>query len=165
MERTDPQTVNDERTCLRQFLDYYRATLVLKAEGLTDEQARWSPVKSGTSVMGLIRHMADVEHWWFAKFIGGSDEPFHYQDEKGDDTDWLPGPDDTLAEAIATFTAACERSRAVEAALPTLDEIRTHPRRGDVDARWVMVHMIEETARHAGHMDIIREQIDEVIGD
>lgn len=173
VERIDPgRTPPDERTIVSQYLDYHRATLLMKVEGLTEEQARYSPVRSGTSLLGLVRHLAECERWWFRRCAAGEDVDPIYSDEADPDRDWHPGPDDTLAEAIATYQAECERSRQIVASAPSLDAVTplassgsepTHPRRNQ-NLRWILAHMVEETARHNGHADIIREMIDGMTG-
>jgi len=157
---------------LTSFLDYYRATLVLKAADLTDEQARTATVPpSDLSIMGLIRHMAEVERTWFRRWFREEDAPPLYYGAHDEDGDLHPGPDDTLAEAIATYDAEVAAARAITAEAGSLDELAAHT---STDARhvgfrpnlrWILVHMIEETARHVGHADLLRERIDGVTGD
>jgi len=167
-ERIDPDPTADERNALRQWLDYHRATLVMKASGLDDAQVRVTVTPSGMSLLGLVRHMADVERNWFRRtFIGESAPPIYYGESHptGDpDGDFNHGPDDTVDEALATYLRECERSREIEAAAPTLDQMAVREDR-QVDLRWIMLHMIEETARHNGHADLLREAADGSTGD
>ena len=172
IERIEPPDSADERTMLTAFLDYYRATLLLKAEGLTDAQARAATVEpSDLSIMGLIRHMAEVERSWFRRWFLEEDAPPLYYGDHDRDGDLHPGSDDTLAEAIAAYTAEIDRAREITAAANSLDERSAHtstePERDGFrpDLRWILVHMIEETARHCGHADLIRERIDGATGD
>jgi uncharacterized damage-inducible protein DinB len=164
--RTEPPMVAGERQSLESWLDFHRATLVHKCQGLTAEQlTRRAAAPSSLSLLGLVRHMAEVERWWFRRLFGGQ--------EIGDlfITDEYPDGEFDLAESsgaeadFATFAAECELARKT-AAGRSLDETFPHPRRGTpIDLRWVYTHMIEEYARHNGHADILREQIDGVTGD
>ncbi len=170
-ERLDPPPQPDERTALESFLDYFRATLRWKAEGLTDEQARRATVEpSILSIAGLLRHMAEVERHWFQMYLRGDAE---------DRLFWHLGPDDdllvtdsvTLAECLALYDREIEVSRTIAAthALDDLAALNDLDRGRDEDwqpnLRWIYVHMIEEYARHAGHADLIRERIDGATGD
>lgn len=165
VERPEPDLIPaDEITALAQFLDYHRATLLGKVEGLTDEQARFSPVASRTSLMGLVRHMSEVERSWFERGIAGADVGWIYCDDEDMDRDFHPGPDDTLAEAVATYTAQCDLSRRITARHAADDEFDgSRGRRFNV--RFVLLHMVEEASRHNGHADIIREMIDGATGE
>lgn len=168
-----PAVAVDERTSLDQFLDYFRSVFVRKADGLTDEQARIRVEPSTMDMLGLVRHMAVVEQGWFAQAFLGSDEPTHWEDPDDHDSDWHHTSTDTLADARATLLAEIEKSRAAAASAPTLDQLTAidvgppdNPARyGKRSLRWVMIHMIEEYARHCGHADLIRERIDGVTGD
>jgi uncharacterized damage-inducible protein DinB len=167
--RSDPQPHADERTTLREFLEYYRATLLLKADGLNEQQARQRLGPSEMTLLGLVRHMVEVERAWFRRRLSGEDIGYEYCDDEDRDRDFHPGPDDTLAEAVATFRAECDRSRTIEADIASLEQQTIAGIEGydgePVSLRWVLVHMIEEYARHAGHADLIRESIDGAVGD
>ena len=166
-DRTDPPTVAGERESLETWLDFHRTTLLYKCAGLTAEQLARRPVPPSTlSLLGLVRHMAEVERWWFRRLFAG--EP-----GLGDlfITDEYPDGEFDLAEAsgaeedLATFAAECDLARKA-AAGRSLDETFPDPRRAEpIDLRWVYAHMIEEYARHNGHADILREQTDGVTGD
>ena len=169
--RIEPALISDERTTVTEFLDYYRATLALKIGGLTDDQARQAAVPpSDLSLLGLVRHMADVERSWFRRrFAGAEAPPLYYGDAHptGDeDGDLHPGPDDTVAEAMAAWQEEVEFARRTTAEA-TLDDLSAKPVHdlGLVNLRWILVHMIEEYARHCGHADLIRERIDGATGD
>ncbi len=153
-----------ERATLDAFLDYHRATLALKCEGLSDEQWRTcSAAPSNLSLLGLVRHMAEVERHWFRRVLNGEDaEPLYYSREHPDgDFELLDQADP--AEALATWQAECAHSRTLAAAAD-LDATGTHRER-EHSLRWILVHMIEEYARHNGHADLIRERIDGVVGE
>ncbi|HEV7888700.1 MAG TPA: DinB family protein [Acidimicrobiales bacterium] len=148
----------DERQSLGQWLDYHRGVLVWKLDGLSDDDARRSMVPSGTSLLGLVKHLTDVERWWFQEVFAGRDLP----ELEGDQ--FQPRLDESVAELVAAYREACAESRRVAAGAGSLDEVARHRQRKPT-LRWVMVHMIEETARHNGHADILRELLDGTIGD
>jgi uncharacterized damage-inducible protein DinB len=166
--RAEPEPSAGERITLTEFLDYYRATMVLKLDGLTDDEARARLVGSDTNLLGLVRHLTEVERNWFRRKLRGEDAPPLYYSDEDPDGDFHPGLDWTIAEAVAAYEAECAISRTITADTASLDEL-TAVAIKDYDApvslRWILVHMIEETARHAGHADIIRELIDGVTGD
>ncbi len=155
-----PAGTADERTILEGFLEQYRAILMRKTSGLTDDQARKRLVASGTTVAGLVRHLGWVEEAWFAETLDGGPRPA-WRDE-APEQQFEPG-DEPIDQLLADYLAACERSREV-AARHALDDTGAHPRLGTVSLRWIYAHMIEELARHAGHIDILREQIDQTVG-
>ncbi len=148
------------------WLDYHRQTLLSKCAGLTEEQLKLRAVEpSSLSLLGLVRHMAEVERSWFRRRFAGEQIGFLYFSEENPDADF-DDLDTADAEAdLATFGSEVERARTV-AAPHALDENFVHPRRqAEMSLRWVYVHMIEEYARHNGHADLIRERIDGVTGD
>jgi uncharacterized damage-inducible protein DinB len=171
MDRTDPDLRADERTTLAQYLDYHRATLVTKVEGLTQQQLATRLPSSSLTLGGLVKHMALVEDSWFQDDFLGLSLPAPFTDIDWDaDPDWefRTAADDSPEELLALYAAACERSRAVVAAADSLDALSVaESRRGEghFSLRWIIVHMIEETARHNGHADLIRESIDGVTGE
>ncbi|MFE7529207.1 DinB family protein [Kitasatospora sp. NPDC057542] len=157
-----PPSMNaDEPSTLLAFLDYLRAAVIAKLDGISDEDARRPGVASGTSLLWLVRHLAVVEDNWFTwAYRGVGEEP--------SESDEVPLDGATVAAEVAAYREAIERSDAVAAGAPDLDRPGVRSLRPD-DAegpslRWVLVHMIEETGRHAGHADIIREQLDGAIG-
>ena len=148
------------------FLDYYRETMLLKLDGLTEEQARRKPAPSANSLLGLVKHLVYVEHWWFhVCFLDGS-PLLPWDDALGDDQDFLVADGDTIASVGQAYREMWERSNAIARA-GSLDDVVKHPAREKLGntLRWILVHMIEETARHAGHADITRELIDGATGD
>jgi len=166
VERTDPDKIAAERTALEQWLDYHRATLLAKCAGLTAEQLKQRTVPpSNLSLLGLVRHRADVERGWFRQCAAGEDVPDLYWTEqhKTADFDDLEAAD---AEAdLETYRREIEAARAAVAGLD-LDHVVPFRWGGpDRDIRWIYLHMIEEYARHNGHADLIREGIDGVTGD
>ena len=149
----------DERAVLGGFLDHYRETLLEICEGLSEKELRRPMVPSGTSLLGLVKHLAYVEIGWFQEKVG--DQAVQYPfDESDPDADFRIEEGETSEQVFAFYREACARSREVLEAVD-LDALIPSPKRyRDYNVRWVVVHMIEETARHAGHADIIREQID-----
>ena len=164
-ERTDPPYQADERAMLVAWLDYHRATLAMKCQGLGDAELRERAVPpSSLSLLGLVRHMVEVERNWFRRVLGGEDaQPVYYSDDDPDgDFDNVGTAD--VAEALGRWQAECEHARQAAAAAPSLEV--TGRRRGqEVSLRWILVHMIEEYARHNGHADLLRERIDGTVGD
>lgn len=164
VERVDPPHVAGERQALEAWLDFHRATLLTKLEALTDEELRRPMVPSGVCLLGLVKHLTAVEHGWFVVCFARSDEPYLFSTEDDPDADFRIEPGETTESVVEGYLTACARSRAISAAA-SLDEAASHPRRGSVDLRWIVLHMIEETARHNGHADIIRELLDGTTGD
>jgi uncharacterized damage-inducible protein DinB len=167
VERADPDRVADERTALEQWLDYHRATLLLKCAGLSAEQLKRRAAPPSTlSLLGLVRHLTEVERWWFRMHAGGEQLDFPYDpDQTGADFD-----DTADADAEDNLSAYLEEIDAAREAAAGKDLDLVVPSRGDHpertrDIRWIYVHMIEEYARHNGHADLLREEIDGATGD
>ena len=152
---------------LERWLEYHRATLLVKCAGLTAEQLKERSVPpSSMSLLGLVRHMADVERNWFQRVLAGEDVPGIYWDEDNDDGDFDDVDDADVDADFGTFHTEVARARELAAAVPALDSVGKSQRRGnDVSLRWIFVHMIEEYARHNGHADLLRERIDGATGD
>lgn len=152
-----------EKVMLGAFLDYCRATLLLKIAGLSDEELRRPMVPSGITLLGMVKHLAYVEIWWFSVVFAGEDDPAPWS-EDDPDADWRVEPDESTAAIVALYQDAAARSRAIAEAA-SLEDHAGRPDRSDHTLRWIMLHMIEETARHNGHADIMREMIDGVTGE
>jgi uncharacterized damage-inducible protein DinB len=156
-DRNVPRTMGDERQILVDFLDYLRQSVVLKVVGVPEAEARRPMVASGTSLLGIMKHLVRVEITWFQFSFAGHD---------------VRVPTSELSDAdrvqpvVETYRQEVKRSNEIVAACPDLSELsRRAIRTSDpMPLRWVLVHMIEETGRHAGHADILREQIDGVTG-
>jgi uncharacterized damage-inducible protein DinB len=146
-----------ERPTLERFLDVYRDNVVAKLSGVTEEQARRRLVPSLSTLGGLVKHLRWVEYGWFHQLLGARTGDHG----RAHDRDWefVVAPEDTVASLIDDYRAVCARSRDF-AARHSLDDVVPHVRMGEVSVRWIHVHLIEETARHAGHLDILREQLD-----
>jgi hypothetical protein len=167
VDRADPPNVADERTAVQGWLDYHRATLLWKCSGLNGAQLVTRPVESSTlSLLGLVRHMAEVERAWFRiRFAGQTGLGGLYCDEQYPDGDFDRTDADRAEQDFATFSAECAAADEVAAGW-SLDDTLGHPRTGDtLDLRWIYLHMIEEYARHNGHADLLRELTDGVTGD
>ncbi|MGI5440844.1 DinB family protein [Streptomyces shenzhenensis] len=167
--RPIPPTHADERAMLKAWLDFHRATLALKCSGLKDDQLRLAPTASSSmTLLGLVQHMAEVERNWFQRVFAGQDLPPVFGENNLDG--FALQPQRGLDEATAAWQAEVARSRELIAEASLDDSGRLseqeagHVGGQGVSLRWIMVHMIEEYARHNGHADLIREQIDGVTG-
>jgi len=166
--RVEPPLSADERTMLTAWLDWHRATLERKCAGLDTEQLRRRAVPPSTmSLLGLVRHMADVERSWFRRVLGRGDAEsvpplFYSQEDPDGEFDRVDEADPE--EAFVRWHEECEAARQAVAAAVSLDV--TGLRRGEeFSLRWILVHMIEEYARHNGHADLLRERIDGAVGE
>jgi hypothetical protein len=150
-----PRTGSGEKATLLGFLDYLRAAIAAKADGVPDPQVRAAGVPSGTSLLGLVKHLGCVERFYF---LG--------EDVDDWDATLRPLPEETAAAVLADYREAVRRANQVIEACADLNASapRAPGRRSAPSMRWVLVHMIEETGRHAGHADILREQIDGAVG-
>jgi uncharacterized damage-inducible protein DinB len=166
VERTDPPMLADERTTLLSFLDYQRDTLAWKCDGLSDDQLRERAVSpSSMSLLGLVRHMSDVERGWFQRTLAGEDVPPRYYSDTDPDGDFDNVDEADVAEAFAIWHAECDRSREIVAGTGSLDTPGTRRDGSRVSLRWIIAHMIEEYARHNGHADLLRERLDGATGE
>ena len=165
-DRTKVPFNADERTTLVAFLDWHRDTLRMKTAGLDAEQLDTALPPSDLTLGGMLKHLAYVEDWWFGiNFVGRpATAPFDDVDWDADeDWDWHSASGATLEELRELFDRFVEASDQVISAAASLDEVagRRHPRTGEgLSLRWILVHMIEEYARHNGHADLIRQSID-----
>ncbi|WP_327255080.1 DinB family protein [Streptomyces sp. NBC_01244] len=163
--RVAPPLAGGERETLRAYLDFHRATLAWKCEGLTDEELRRQASPPSTlSLLGLVRHMAEVERHWFRRTFGGAEVP-HLWSDTHDFQAAYDASGSTRAEAFAAWRAEVEHARAVEAAAESLDvTVRVEKWEEDASLRLLMLHMIHEYARHNGHADFLREAVDGATG-
>jgi Protein of unknown function (DUF664) len=165
--RADPPNVADEHQMLEGWLDFHRATLLTKCAGLTAEQLRRRAAPpSNLSLLGLVRHLAEVERSWFQRRVAGRGIDFLYCDLDSNPDGDLDDVDTADAQAdLAAYHREVQAARAV-AEGRSLDETFFHDyRQVDLSVRWVYVHMIEEYARHNGHADLLRERIDGLTGE
>ena len=165
-DRVGPPLRGDERETLRAFLDYHRATLAMKCEGLSDEQMRQrSSPPSTLSLLGLVRHLAEVERTWFRRVMNAEQVGMVWSDQEDDFQRAYDATGSTRVEAFDAWAAEVEVSRRVEREAASLDVTAHQARWGeDVSLRLVMVHMIQEYARHNGHADFLREGVDGTVG-
>jgi uncharacterized damage-inducible protein DinB len=160
----------DERESLGQYLDYQRETILLKTEGLTREQLGQRIATSSLTLAGILYHLALNEESWFEVHFGGlatrddfagidwdADPEYEFRTALDKEPDWLR----------RRYRDACDRARQVTASAASLDDVSVSPRSDGrpFTLRWVMLHLIEETARHAGHADLLREAIDGSVGE
>ncbi|WP_345633176.1 DinB family protein [Rugosimonospora acidiphila] len=151
-------TNGPERLMLEHMLDRNRQALIETAHGLSEADARRRLVASLTTPIGLLKHAAFAERRWFQRVLLGLDESECDGYATPGDGSFVVADSETLPDVIAEFERASERSRAIAADF-TLDDTGTHPSAGDVSLRFVYLLLIEEFARHAGHGDILREQL------
>jgi Protein of unknown function (DUF664) len=170
MERIDPHLQADERTTLMAFLDYHRATFLSKITGLTHVQLNRTLPPSDLTLASLTKHLALVEDSWFQeRFVGVEVEPWASA-PFDDDGDWEmhSAKNDSPDDLSALYRSAIARSQATLAEVESLDSLSAvNDRREGIpySMRWILVHMIEETARHNGHADLIRQSIDGLLGE
>jgi uncharacterized damage-inducible protein DinB len=165
--REEQSSGTDERSVLIDYLRRYRLTMQMKCADLdSDQLARRSVPPSTMSLLGLVRHMAEVERNWFRRVLSQEDAPPHYYSDPDDpDGDFDNVDSADVAEAFATWGAECASARDFTAATTSLDQTGLRKDGQRVSLRWVLVHMIEEYARHNGHADLLRERIDGNTGD
>jgi hypothetical protein len=164
----DPEVApldGDERAVISWLLDYHRYVLVRKVEGISEQQARTTVAASDLTLLGLVRHLAVVEQYWFGEVFLGLSETMHWDDPDDRDSDFHPLPGDTLVDALVLLRAEIDRAHQI-ASTTSFDALAVGRRHGQlVTLRWIMAHLVEEYARHCGHADLLREAIDGVTGD
>jgi len=162
-ERTDVPRTGGERETLRAYLDFHRETLALKCAGLSDDDLRRRTTPSALTLLGLVRHMAEVERAWFRRTLDGQDIPLVWSPDRNfqvayDVADAAP------EEAFAAWQAEILIARDIEAAAPSLDVTGVDRSGDEYSLRRILNHLIQEYARHNGHADLIREGIDGTTG-
>jgi len=160
--RIDPPPSAPEKEMLAAWLDYHRDTALMKCEGLSDEELRHPMVVSGTNMLGIIKHLAYVERWWFQEVFSAQDPEFPWSDEDPD-AEFRIADGESASAVFDFYRSECSKSRAI-AAEANPDDIARHSK-SERSLRWIFMHMIEETARHNGHLDILREMIDGTTGE
>ena len=160
--RTTPKHGSEKETLLA-FLDNNRAVMVWKLDGLSEGDARRPMVRSGTNMLGLVKHLAWVERWWFEYNFAGREVDFPWSDDDPD-ADFRVEDEETIADIVTLYElAVADSNQIIDRA--DLDDLSAVSRDGvSRSLRWIVGHMVEETARHAGHADIVRELIDDNIG-
>ena len=157
--REVPRLVGDELTTAVSFLDFQRKAVLRKCDGLADDQLRWVGVPTGTNLLGLVNHLVDSEIWWFHHHVDGGpwDREF--------DGDMEVPQATTVDELVEAYRVAWARSNEIIRRVGDPDALTELPVHGQrLPLRWVLSHMVAETARHAGHADILREQLDGATG-
>jgi hypothetical protein len=164
MQRVITAAVAEERPTLEAFLDDYRNVVTRKVRGASEADVRRQLVPSATTLGGIVKHLRWVELNWFQRILAQIPDselpPIPWDDPNAT---FRIEPGDTVEGLIADYDRQCELSRQI-AAQHELADTAPHPQLGNVSLRWIYVHMIDETARHAGHADILREQIDGTAG-
>jgi uncharacterized damage-inducible protein DinB len=150
----EPSPTSDERELLLGWLDYLRISILRKLEDLDEEQARWTPEGALISLLGIVNHLTQVEWRWMDGTMLGADT-------SRSEAEFMPGPELTVADAVAGYRG---RARATEKLVRTLPVTQGGTDGSGRDLRWVLLHLIEETARHAGHADATRELLDGTTG-
>jgi uncharacterized damage-inducible protein DinB len=151
-----PSGTADERELFLRWLGFLRAAVLRDVEGLTDEQARWTPDGGLISVLGIVNHLTHVEWRWIEGGMRG-------HDVSRSEEEFAPGPELTLSAAVALYR---DRAAATDAAVRSMSALSEPCGWGEgVDLRWVLLHLVNETARHAGHADATRELLDGTTGE
>lgn len=160
--RNDPSLIGDEKTLISEYLDHHRATLLMKVADVSDTDLRRRPTVSTMSLLGLVKHLAYVERWWFQKVFAGQEVTFPWTKEDPD-ADWRVEENETTEMIIELYKDEVRKARQIVAAA----SLEATCWRGDREfsLRWIMFHMLEEIARHNGHADFLREAIDGVTGE
>lgn len=160
----DEVAAADEKTTLLRFLHHQRSFLERKVTGVSDQQARAATCPpSDLTLLGLVRHLTDVERGWSQRSLAGRDVPRLYSSEDDPDGDFHPPVGETVASALERFRIEVEEAEAIYRSMD-LDDIERRDR-AFYTLRWVLVHLIEEYARHLGHADLIRQAIDGQTGE
>jgi hypothetical protein len=173
-----PPLTGNEREVITWLLDHHREVLRRKCAGISEADARRTLPPSELTLLGLLRHVVFVEQYWFGYIFLGvvvepegelphsrGSEPWIFDDTDDPDPDFHFGADDTVVAALALFDEQVSRSRVVAAASDFSDVAQRSRHGSPVNLRWIMVHLLEEYARHCGHADLLREQIDGSTGD
>lgn len=158
---THPPAFGEQREMLLAFNNLQRQSMLWKLEGLTEEQLRWKHEPSGMSLLGLLKHLTRVEQTWFAGRLAGEET----DGDSHTDEAWTPTSEETFEVLADKYRTAYTRSNEIAMSLP-MDQLTLTPGSSgeNVTLQWVLMHMLEETARHLGHADLIREAIDGAVG-
>ncbi|MGI8775667.1 MAG: DinB family protein [Actinomycetota bacterium] len=160
--RQDPPLDVPELEMLRAFLDYHRATILQKIADVDEEDLRKQMVPSGTSLLGILKHLAHVERWWFRTVFHDEELDYPWTDDDPD-ADWRIDDSESAEDIVRLYKYETAMAREiVNAAAP--DDVAKR-KQTQFSLRWILLHMIQETARHNGHADILREMVDGAIGE
>ena len=149
----------DEKEVLTSFLDSHRAAMLELCEGLSDEDLRRRLVPSMTTILGMVKHLAYVERWWFQDVFEGRACEYPITEDDWD-ADFRIEPEETTEEILDLYRSECKNSNEIIAAHGLEDVSRNHSQRPPCTLRWTIIHVSMDIARHAGHADILREQMD-----
>lgn len=165
-QRVTPPMAADERTMLTSWLDWHRATVGAKCAGLSPQLSSAAPLPTSpmTTIGGIVSHLRWVEAFWFETVMLDQPDRAPYSQEDPD-AEWRVGSTRPLDELLDEYETQCRRSREITAKLELGNSSRSLPGLGRPTLRWVLVHMIEETARHNGHLDVLRELADGTTGE
>lgn len=161
--RYEAPVAGAEKDVLAGYMDHYRHTMLKIIDGVSDDDLRRPLTPTGLTLLGLVKHLALVERWWFGEHVAG-DPQFFPWDPRDPNADFRVEPHETTQEIIDLYEQACERSRQIVASASLDDEIKKADAKHRYNVRWVLMNMIVETARHCGHADILRESIDGATG-
>jgi Protein of unknown function (DUF664) len=166
VDRPEPLRNGTDAEMLWSMVDYYRATALVKCQGLDEPQLKLaSTPPSNLTLLGILRHLTEVELYWFRQVFLGEDVEAPYSKDDEPDAELLDLDSAPATAVVAAYLAACRGSRLIAGA-HQMDELAVRPRKGfTVSLRYLAIHMIDEYARHCGHLDLIREAIDGAIGD
>lgn len=152
-----PEGTGEERELFIRWLDFLRESLIQKLDGLSEEEARWHPDDKLLSVLGVVNHLTHVEWRWIdGAFLGG--------ETSRSDEEFVPPATATVSDILTSYRVRAGRTTSAIREAPSLSLGCTHPMAKSRDLRWVLVHLVEETARHAGHADATRELLDGTTG-
>ena len=165
-ERHEPPYVGTERELLEGYLDFYRDTLLTKCAGLSDEQLRTRACEPSTlTLIGLVRHMTNVEQRWFQRTLLGRDVAFVYEGVRDREKEFHDVLGASSEDVERDYLRVCEESRVIGHTYDLEELSRGTDEEERVSLRWIYLHMIEEYARHCGHADLLRERLDGTTGD
>lgn len=150
-----PRGTSDERELFLRWLRFLRGAVIRKVDGLSDEQARWTPDEALISLLGIINHLTHVEWRWIDGGMLG-------QETSRSEAEFTPGPEVTVQAALAAYRERAMATEAAVAAMALDQPCRSEP---GANLRWVLLHLVNETARHAGHADATRELLDGATGE
>lgn len=156
-----------DREMLTGFLDWYRAIVEHKVEGLSLEEASRQLTGTGLSLLGVVMHLGWVEYYWFRFVFAGEDVDAPPRENDDNSVQFRIGSDETVGSVVDFYRTQSQHARRIESSARSLEDLSAREARiigGDVTLRWILIHMIEETARHAGQMDLMREAVDNQTG-
>jgi hypothetical protein len=164
--RVEPVRRGGELELLGQYLDYHRATLQLKCAGLDEQQLKQRAVPTtGLTLLGLVRHLTDVERSWFVRTLAGRPAPPYYSGPEDPDGDFDTLDSVPVEEVWRRYQEAVAEARAVLASFGAADEPARREAPDQPNLRWVLLHLVEEYARHNGHADLLRQAVDGEVGE